>query len=89
MEVFLPGSSRKETDMPRLMRQAQTIPSSVALFNGKAPRLEQPQVLRKLMQMMERAHQRKALSELEIHQLEDIGITQAELRREVGKRFWE
>jgi uncharacterized protein YjiS (DUF1127 family) len=75
--------------MPQFMRQTLIATSSVSLFHGKAPQLEELGAFEKLMQLMERAHQRRALLELEEDQLDDIGITRAEARREAGKRFWE
>jgi uncharacterized protein YjiS (DUF1127 family) len=71
------------------MRQPDMLSSNSALFHGKVPKLEQPGAFRKLMQLIERAHQRKALSELEKDQLDDIGISREEARREAGKRIWE
>jgi uncharacterized protein YjiS (DUF1127 family) len=75
--------------MFQIMRQPVMLLSDVALFHGKVPKLEQPNAIGKLMQLIERAHQRKALAELDKDQLDDIGISREEARREARKRIWE
>ncbi|MBW7967353.1 DUF1127 domain-containing protein [Bradyrhizobium sp. BR 10261] len=42
-----------------------------------------------LVRWIERAHQRKCLSELEEHQLADIGISSEQRQQECTKWFWQ
>ena len=41
-----------------------------------------------LLLWMDRSGQRRDLSELEDHQLRDIGLTRDDIRRECSKPFW-
>ncbi len=45
-------------------------------------------LLRGLASWMARWNQRRSLDRLEIHLLDDIGITRADVAREVAKPFW-
>jgi uncharacterized protein YjiS (DUF1127 family) len=62
---------------------------TLAHFSGKAPSFGAISLLDKFMRLLDRSHQRVALGQLERHELDDIGITRAEARREAGKWFWE
>lgn len=41
-----------------------------------------------ILYWMERSKQRKELAGLEDHMLEDIGLSRADVRREISKPFW-
>ena len=63
------------------------------LFAGAAiPRRHRRPFLRRslarLVAWIDRAHQRRALSDLDDHLLRDIGVSREEARREAMRPFW-
>jgi uncharacterized protein YjiS (DUF1127 family) len=78
-----------ESKMYQSVRESAPRAVTLAQFGGKAPSFGATSLLDKFMRLLDRSHQREALGQLERHQLDDIGITRAEARREARKRFWE
>lgn len=65
------------------------LPPSPAIVSIQLPRSFAWRRLRDtLLFWSERARQRRVLSGLDEHILEDIGLTRAEVRREANKPFW-
>jgi uncharacterized protein YjiS (DUF1127 family) len=79
----------RRKEMTRHMQQSASLLTVFSAYHGKAPRVGIRSVVDWLMRLLERANQRRDLSELSDNQLADIGVTRREAAREAGKWFWE
>ena len=93
------ASLKGSTEVPLLFRTEDTdmsnssynAASEAGLYGREFSRALQrlaTQVFTTLLEWEERTRQRRQLSELDTRMLKDIGLTQADVSREVEKPFW-